>query len=70
MNVTPVIARAFERVVYDVFSRKDLEMYMGDNQHAYKSGGSCINALLKQQNDILCAMDKPRTFHNGFLESL
>ena len=54
------IARTFERVVYDVFSKKDLELYIGVNQHAYRSGGSCINALLKMQYDILRAMDKPR----------
>lgn len=61
INITPVIARAFERVVYDVYCKKDLEMYIGKNQHAYRSGGSCLNALIKMQHDFLCAMDKPKT---------
>lgn len=60
INVISVIARAFERVVYNVFNKKDLEAYLGENQFAYRSGGSCINALLKMQYDILSALDKPR----------
>ena len=51
INVTSVIAPAFERVVYSVFNKKDLEAYLGENQSAYRSGGSCINALLKTQYD-------------------
>ena len=61
INITPLIARAFERVVYDVYCKKDLEMYIGKNQHASRSSGSCLNALIKMQHDILCAMDKPKT---------
>ena len=60
INITPVIARAFERVVY-VYCKKDLEMYLKKNQHGYRSGGSSLNALIKMQHDILCAMDKPKT---------
>ena len=61
INITPVITRAFERVVYNVYCKKDLEMYLKENQHAYRSGGSCLNALIKMQHDILRAMDKPKT---------
>ena len=61
INITPVTARAFERVVYNVYCKKDLEMYLKENQHAYRSGGSCLNALIKMQHDILRAMDKPKT---------
>ena len=36
-------------------------MYLKENQHAYRSGGSCLNALIKMQYDILYAVDKPKT---------
>ena len=60
INVTSVIACVFERVMYNVFNEKDLEAYLGKNQFAYRSGGSCINAPLKMQYDILSALDNPK----------
>lgn len=60
INITPVIARAFERVVYNTFNKKDTEAYLCQNQFAYRPGGSCINALLKMQYNILNALDNPR----------
>ena len=38
INVTNVIARAFERVIYDIFCNKDQEMYIAKNQHSYRTG--------------------------------
>ena len=43
----PVIARAFERVVYNTFCKNDIEPILSPNQFAHGSGGSCVNALLK-----------------------
>ena len=40
VNFTSVNARAFERVVYNVFNKKDLEAYLGENQFACRSGGT------------------------------
>lgn len=38
INVTHVIARAFKRVIYDIFCNKDQEMYIAENQHSYRTG--------------------------------
>ena len=61
INVTPVIARAFERTVYCTFNKNCLENFISDSQFAYRSGGSCINALLKIQNGYLKALDNKST---------
>ena len=39
ISVTPVIARAFERTVYNIFSRRDIESRLGANKFAYRTGG-------------------------------
>ena len=61
ISVTSVIARAFEQVVYTTFSKQDVENYLNNNQFAYRSGGSCTNALLKMQHIIYQALDSPET---------
>ena len=58
VNVTPVIARSFERTVYVCFSKKYIEEFLSDSQFAYREGGSCVNALLKMQHVSLKALDK------------
>ena len=60
ISVTPVIARAFERTVYNIFNRRDIASRLGANQFAYKTGGSYTNALVKMQHDISRALDNPR----------
>ena len=55
--VTPVIARTFERVVYNTFGKEGVESYLNNNQFAYRTGGSCTNALLKKQHEFLQALD-------------
>ena len=40
INVTPVIARTFERTVYNIFNERYLEGYLNNSQFAYRSGGS------------------------------
>ena len=61
INVTPVIARTFERTVYNIFNKRCLEEYLNNSQFAYRSGGSCVNALLKMQHTFLAALDKRDT---------
>ena len=48
----------FERTVYNIFNKRCLEEYLNNSQFAYRSGGSCINALLKMQHTFLAALDK------------
>ena len=57
--VTPVIARAFERTVYNIFSRRDIESRLGANKFAYRTGGNCTNALIKMQHEISSVLDDP-----------
>ena len=59
-SVTSVIERAFERTVYNIFNRRDIESRLGANQFPYKTGGSCTNAVVKMQHDISGALDNPR----------
>jgi hypothetical protein len=60
--VTPVIARTFERTVYQTFNKNNLEGYLNDSQFAYRTGASsCVNAMLKMQRIFLAALDKNDT---------
>ena len=56
ISVTSVIARAFERVVYSTFCKEDIEKYLGPDQFAYRSGGSCTNALVIMQRQVACCI--------------
>ena len=49
ISLTPVIARAFDRTVYNLFNKRDIESRLGPNQFACRTGGSCANALIKIQ---------------------
>lgn len=60
ISVASVIERAFERTVYNIFNRRDIESRLGANQFPYKTGGSCTNAVVKMQRDISGALDNPR----------
>ena len=51
------MARTFERVVYNTFGREGVESYLNNNQFAYRTGGSCTNALLKIEHEFLQALD-------------
>ena len=59
-SIQPVIARTFERTVYNTFSKQNFEQYIRNDQFAYRTGGSCTNALLKIQHDIYQALDDPK----------
>ena len=52
IGVTPVIVRAFERTVYNIFNKRDIESRLGSNQFTYRTGGSCTNALIKPRLSI------------------
>ena len=52
INITPVIARAFERIVYQNYVKGTLEKNLTPTQFAYRQGGYCTNALLSIQNEV------------------
>ena len=57
INVTPVIARCFEKTVYNHFSKKAFEENLVSNQYAYRDGCNCTDALIDIQNNYLKALD-------------
>lgn len=59
INVTPVIARIFEKVVYSIHANRDFEASLMPTQFAYREGGSCIDALLSIQHGVLTYLDNP-----------
>ena len=56
-NVTPVIARCFEKTVYNHFSKKTFEENLASNQYAYRDDCNCTDALIDLQNNYLKALD-------------
>ena len=56
-NITPVIARAFERSVYNIYA---LEERLSSTQFAYRTGGCFIDALLSMQHTVYCYLDDPK----------
>ena len=60
INITPVIARAFERSVYNIYARDTVEQHLSSTQFAYRTGGSCIDALLSMQHTVYCCLDDPK----------
>ena len=56
VNVTPVSARAFEKVVYHSHARKAAEECLTPTQFAYRQGegggGNCTNALISIQHHV------------------
>ena len=60
INITPVIARAFERSVYNIYARDTVEQHLISTQFAYRTGGSCIDALLSMQHTVYCYLDDPK----------
>ena len=46
INVTSVIARAFEKIVLRVHARDIMEEHLSATQFTYREGGSCTNVLL------------------------
>ena len=60
INITPVIARAFERIVCRNYVKDTLEKNLSPTQFAYRQGGNCTNALLSIQNEVYKHQDNTR----------
>ena len=55
INVAPVIASCFEKIVYHKFSKHAFEENLGPTQYAYLEGCNCTDALINiQYNDRKC----------------
>ena len=57
INVTPAVARVFEKSVYRIFCKATVERHLCDNQFAFREGGSCIDALLSIQDMVYGHLD-------------
>ena len=57
INVTPVIARCFERTVCHHYSKKVFEENLRITQYVYREGCSCMNTLIQVQYNYLKALD-------------
>ena len=57
INVTPVIARCFEKIVYHKFGKHAFEENLGPTQYAYREGCNCTDALINLQYNCLKALD-------------
>ena len=57
INVTPVIARCFEKIVYHKFSKQAFEENLGPTQYAYREGCNCTDAFINLQYNCLKALD-------------
>ena len=72
INITPVIARAFEKVVYNTFVKKAVEENLSTTQFAYRESGNCTGALLTIQHldnsDCEAITRNPR--HRSYFTSL
>ena len=58
LNITPVIARAFEKVVYKSYVKNIVESSFCPTKFAYREGGSCTGTLLTMQHEILKSLDQ------------
>ena len=58
INITPVIARTFEKLVYNSQFKSTVEEILSPTQFAYRQGESCTNALLTIQNKVLSFLDR------------
>ena len=72
INITPVIARAFEKVVYNTFVKEAVEENLSTTQFAYRESGNCTGALLTIQHldnsDCEAITRNPR--HRSYFTSL
>ena len=72
INITPLIARAFEKVVYNTFVKEAVEENLSTTQFAYRESGNCTSALLTIQHldnsDCEAITRNPR--HRSYFTSL
>ena len=60
INVTSVIARAFEKVVFNAHALDVVEENLTASQFAYREGGSCTDALIAIQHAVNQYLDDPQ----------
>ena len=59
INVTPVIARTFQKVVFNANARDVVEENLTASQFAYREGGSCTDALIAIQHAVNQYLEDP-----------
>ena len=59
INITSVIAHTFEKCVYNIHARDTVEQQLSSTQFAYRTGGSCIDALLSMQHTAYSYLENP-----------
>ena len=59
INITPVIARVFEKAVYNTFVKEAVEENLSTTQFAYRESGNCSSSLLAIQHFINKHLDNP-----------
>ena len=45
--------------MYIIHARDTVEQHLSSTQFAYRTGGSCIDALLSMQHTVYCYLDDP-----------
>jgi hypothetical protein len=58
INITSVIARAFEKVIYKYHARDIVETNLNPSQHADRNGGNSTDALLAIQHTVYNYLDQ------------
>ena len=61
INITPVVARVFEKSIYQKLPKQHIEFDLSNTQFAYCAEGSCTDAMLTMQHFILCVLEDPNT---------
>ena len=56
INVTPVIARAFEKSVYKIHARDTVEQHLNSTRFAYRKGGAVLTRI---QHTVYSYLDDP-----------
>ena len=59
INVTPVIARTFEKVVYKLHAQEIVEDNSSNSLFAYREGSSSTDALILIQHKVCKFLDDP-----------
>ena len=45
--------------MYNIHARDTVEQHLSSTHFAYRTGGSCIDALLSMQHTVYCYLDDP-----------
>ena len=46
--------------MYNIHAWDTVEQHLSSTQFAYRTGGSCIDALLSMQHTVYCYLDDPK----------